>query len=73
MMHCAPSKANIGVVRHMLIASHIVRIRFPGALGGAWLIQSGEVPVGSGSTSIAANFTCVTDEDDFNQMPAPRP
>jgi feruloyl esterase len=27
---------------------------------------------GSGSTSIASNFTCVTDEGDFNQMPAPQ-
>jgi feruloyl esterase len=27
---------------------------------------------GSGSTSIAANFTCVTDETDFNQKPAPK-
>jgi feruloyl esterase len=27
---------------------------------------------GSGSTSIAANFTCVADERDFNQMPAPK-
>ena len=27
---------------------------------------------GSGSTSIAANFTCVTDERDFNQTPAPK-
>jgi feruloyl esterase len=27
---------------------------------------------GSGSTSIAANFTCVTDEQDFNQTPAPK-
>jgi feruloyl esterase len=27
---------------------------------------------GSGSTAIAANFTCVTDENDFNQMPAPK-
>jgi feruloyl esterase len=27
---------------------------------------------GSGSTSIAANFTCVTDEHDFNQTPAPK-
>jgi feruloyl esterase len=27
---------------------------------------------GSGSTSIAANFTCVTDENDFNQTPAPK-
>jgi feruloyl esterase len=27
---------------------------------------------GSGSTSIAANFTCVTDESDFNQTPAPK-
>jgi feruloyl esterase len=27
---------------------------------------------GSGSTSIAANFTCVTDEPDFNQKPAPQ-
>jgi feruloyl esterase len=27
---------------------------------------------GSGSTSIAANFTCVADENDFNQMPAPQ-
>jgi feruloyl esterase len=26
---------------------------------------------GSGSTSIAANFTCITDEHDFNQMPPP--
>ena len=27
---------------------------------------------GSGSASIAANFTCVTDENDFNQTPAPK-
>ena len=27
---------------------------------------------GSGSTNIAANFTCVTDEHDFNQTPAPK-
>ena len=27
---------------------------------------------GTGSTSIAANFTCVTDEADFNQTPAPK-
>jgi feruloyl esterase len=27
---------------------------------------------GSGSTSIAVNFTCVTDEPDFNQKPAPQ-
>jgi feruloyl esterase len=27
---------------------------------------------GSGSTSIAANFACVTDENDLNQMPAPK-
>jgi feruloyl esterase len=27
---------------------------------------------GSGSTSIAANFTCVADENDFNQKPAPQ-
>ncbi len=27
---------------------------------------------GSGSPSIAANFTCVTDENDFNQTPAPK-
>jgi Tannase and feruloyl esterase len=27
---------------------------------------------GSGSTSVAANFTCVTDEKDFNQTPAPK-
>jgi len=27
---------------------------------------------GSGSTSIAANFTCVTDESDYNQTPAPK-
>ena len=27
---------------------------------------------GSGDTSIAANFTCVTDEPDFNQTPAPK-
>jgi feruloyl esterase len=27
---------------------------------------------GSGSTSVAANFTCVTDEPDFNQTPAPK-
>jgi feruloyl esterase len=27
---------------------------------------------GSGSTSIAANFTCVADELDFNQTPAPK-
>ena len=27
---------------------------------------------GSGSTSIAANFTCVADEPDFNQTPAPK-
>jgi hypothetical protein len=25
---------------------------------------------GRGSTNIAANFTCVTDEPDFNQTPA---
>jgi len=28
--------------------------------------------IGSGSTSVAANFTCVTDERDFNQKPAPK-
>lgn len=28
--------------------------------------------IGSGSTSVAANFTCVPDETDFNQMPAPK-
>jgi feruloyl esterase len=28
--------------------------------------------IGSGSTSVAANFTCVTDESDFNQTPAPK-
>ena len=27
---------------------------------------------GSGSTSMAANFTCVADEHDFNQTPAPK-
>jgi feruloyl esterase len=27
---------------------------------------------GGGSTSIAANFICVTDENDFNQTPAPK-
>jgi feruloyl esterase len=27
---------------------------------------------GSGSTSVAANFTCVTDEPDLNQTPAPQ-
>jgi feruloyl esterase len=27
---------------------------------------------GSGSTSIAANFTCVADESDFNQTPTPK-
>jgi feruloyl esterase len=27
---------------------------------------------GSGSTSVATNFTCVTDEADFNQTPAPK-
>jgi len=27
---------------------------------------------GNGSTSIAANFTCVADEPDFNQTPAPK-
>src|SRR6202035_3574073 len=27
---------------------------------------------GSGSPSIATNFTCVTDENDFNQTPAPK-
>ncbi|HLG79698.1 MAG TPA: tannase/feruloyl esterase family alpha/beta hydrolase [Bradyrhizobium sp.] len=27
---------------------------------------------GSGSTSVAANFTCVADESDVNQMPAPK-
>lgn len=27
---------------------------------------------GSGSTSIAANFTCVVDDNDFNQTPAPK-
>jgi len=27
---------------------------------------------GSGSTSIAANFTCIADENDFNQTPAPK-
>jgi feruloyl esterase len=27
---------------------------------------------GSGSTNIAANFICVTDENDFNQTPAPK-
>jgi feruloyl esterase len=27
---------------------------------------------GGGSTSIAANFTCITDESDFNQKPAPK-
>jgi feruloyl esterase len=27
---------------------------------------------GNGSTSIAANFTCVADEHDFNQTPAPK-
>jgi len=28
--------------------------------------------IGSGSTSVAANFTCVADEADFNQTPAPK-
>jgi feruloyl esterase len=28
--------------------------------------------IGSGSTSMAANFTCVVDEHDFNQTPAPK-
>jgi feruloyl esterase len=27
---------------------------------------------GSGSTSIAANFSCIADENDFNQTPAPK-
>src|SRR5262249_20752220 len=27
---------------------------------------------GSGSTNLAANFACVTDERDFNQRPAPK-
>jgi feruloyl esterase len=27
---------------------------------------------GSGDTNVAANFTCVTDENDFNQKPAPK-
>ena len=27
---------------------------------------------GSGNTNVANNFTCVTDEPDFNQMPAPK-
>jgi feruloyl esterase len=27
---------------------------------------------GSGSTNVAANFTCVPDENDFNQTPAPK-
>ncbi len=27
---------------------------------------------GSGDTNVAANFTCVADEPDFNQMPAPK-
>jgi feruloyl esterase len=27
---------------------------------------------GSGSTSVASNFTCVADENDFNQTPAPK-
>ena len=27
---------------------------------------------GSGNTNIAANFTCVADEPDFNQTPAPK-
>ena len=27
---------------------------------------------GSGSTNIAANFTCIADENDFNQTPAPK-
>jgi feruloyl esterase len=27
---------------------------------------------GSGDTNVAANFTCVTDEPDFNQTPAPK-
>jgi feruloyl esterase len=27
---------------------------------------------GSGSTNDAANFTCITDERDFNQTPAPQ-
>jgi feruloyl esterase len=28
--------------------------------------------MGSGDTNVAANFTCVADEPDFNQMPAPK-
>jgi feruloyl esterase len=28
--------------------------------------------IGSGATNLAANFTCVTDERDFNQTPAPK-
>jgi feruloyl esterase len=28
--------------------------------------------IGSGNTNLAANFTCVTDERDFNQTPAPK-
>ena len=27
---------------------------------------------GNGSTNVAANFTCITDDNDFNQMPAPK-
>jgi feruloyl esterase len=27
---------------------------------------------GNGSTSVAANFACITDDNDFNQMPAPK-
>jgi feruloyl esterase len=27
---------------------------------------------GSGSTSVAANFVCITDDNDFNQTPAPK-
>jgi feruloyl esterase len=27
---------------------------------------------GSGDTNVAANFTCITDENDFNQKPAPK-
>jgi feruloyl esterase len=27
---------------------------------------------GNGSTNVAANFNCITDDNDFNQMPAPK-
>jgi feruloyl esterase len=27
---------------------------------------------GNGSTNVAANFACITDDNDFNQMPAPK-